>query len=152
MRPHALQPGAIQGKEGIKFCHLATSLRCRPEGAPQPKFVWRKNANRIASGGKYTVYDNGNLLINRLDRADSGTYTCEAQNEYGKAESSGDLFVKQGPTFQPPGEKPNPRLSVIKGDDVELRCRAEADQLLDMAYKWRLNGLTIRYSDKTLNW
>ena len=33
-------------------------------------------------------------------RADSGTYTCEAQNEYGKAESSGDLFVKQGPTFQ----------------------------------------------------
>ena len=33
-------------------------------------------------------------------RGDSGTYTCEAQNEYGKSESSGDLFVKQGPTFQ----------------------------------------------------
>ena len=27
MRPHALHPGAIQGKEGIKFCHLAT-LTC----------------------------------------------------------------------------------------------------------------------------
>merc|ERR1712024_217633 len=25
-RPHALHPGAIQGKEGIKFCHLATLL------------------------------------------------------------------------------------------------------------------------------
>ena len=25
--PHALQPGAIQGKEGIKFCHLATLVR-----------------------------------------------------------------------------------------------------------------------------
>ena len=24
VRPHALHPGAIQGKEGIKFCHLAT--------------------------------------------------------------------------------------------------------------------------------
>ena len=24
LRPHALHPGAIQGKEGIKFCHLAT--------------------------------------------------------------------------------------------------------------------------------
>ena len=47
---------------------------------------------------------------------------------------------------QPPGEKPNPRLTVIRGDDVELRCRAEADQLLDMAYSWKLNGLTIRYS------
>ena len=24
MRPHALDPGTIQGKEGIKFCYLAT--------------------------------------------------------------------------------------------------------------------------------
>ena len=24
LRPHALHPGAIQGKEGIKFCHFAT--------------------------------------------------------------------------------------------------------------------------------
>jgi hypothetical protein len=31
------------------------------------------------------------------------------------------------------------------GENVELRCRAEADQLLDMAYSWRLNGLYIRY-------
>ena len=29
MRPHALHPGAIQGKVGIKFCHLAT-LPARP--------------------------------------------------------------------------------------------------------------------------
>ena len=26
--PHALHPAAIQGKEGIKFCHLATLLPC----------------------------------------------------------------------------------------------------------------------------
>ena len=26
MRPHTLHPNAIQGKEGIKFCHLATLL------------------------------------------------------------------------------------------------------------------------------
>ena len=28
--PHALHPGAIQGKEGIKFCHLATLWRNHP--------------------------------------------------------------------------------------------------------------------------
>ena len=27
--PHALHPGAIQGKEGIKFCHLATLITDR---------------------------------------------------------------------------------------------------------------------------
>ena len=30
MRPHALHPGAIQGKEGIKFCHLATLAQALP--------------------------------------------------------------------------------------------------------------------------
>ena len=34
LRPHALHPGAIQGKEGIKFCHLAT-LR------PSPSLYWQ---------------------------------------------------------------------------------------------------------------
>ena len=35
--PHALHPGAIQGKEGIKFCHLATlAAGARPDaGAPR---------------------------------------------------------------------------------------------------------------------
>jgi hypothetical protein len=75
---------------------LLSSLRCDPEGAPQPKFTWRKNGNRIASGGKYIVYDNGNLFMNRINVDDTGTYTCEAANEYGKAESSGKLIVKQG--------------------------------------------------------
>ena len=34
MRPHTLHPGAIQGKEGIKFCHLATQVKnCEDEVA-----------------------------------------------------------------------------------------------------------------------
>ena len=32
LRPHALHPDAIQGKEGIKFCHLATLFDGRMEG------------------------------------------------------------------------------------------------------------------------
>ena len=33
--PHALHPGAIQGKEGIKFCHLATLISGSPvSGGP----------------------------------------------------------------------------------------------------------------------
>ena len=36
LRPQALHPGAIQGKEGIKFCHLATLRQGggRPRGDP----------------------------------------------------------------------------------------------------------------------
>ena len=31
LRPYALHPGAIQGKEGIKFCHLATKTATASE-------------------------------------------------------------------------------------------------------------------------
>ena len=42
--------------------------RCEPEGAPQPKFIWKKNGNRIASGGKYIIDRNGTrLFINRIN-------------------------------------------------------------------------------------
>ena len=106
-------------------------------------FNRRKDGNKLASGSKYIIFASGNLFIRRVDIADTGTYTCEASNEYGKAESSGKLIVKQGPTFNT-GVKPSPRVIATMGENVELRCRAEADQLLDMAYSWRLNGLYIR--------
>ena len=32
LRPHAIHPGTIQGKEGIKFCDLATLCRVRTMG------------------------------------------------------------------------------------------------------------------------
>ena len=34
--PHALHPGAIQGKEGIKFCHLATRSTGASAARPYP--------------------------------------------------------------------------------------------------------------------
>ena len=45
-RPHALHPGTIQGKEGIKFCHLATLGRLLPTSSlsqkvsPSSKVGW----------------------------------------------------------------------------------------------------------------
>ena len=56
------------------------TLRCRPEGAPTPKFNWRKDGNLIYSDGKYEIQKNGNLFISRLTVADSARYTCEAEN------------------------------------------------------------------------
>ena len=61
------------------------TLRCRPEGAPQPKFTWRKDGNVIGKGGKYIQTENGNLFISRINRDDGGSYTCEADNEMGKS-------------------------------------------------------------------
>ena len=70
------------------------TLQCKPEGAPQPEFNWRKDGNLISSGGKYIIFDNGNLFIRQVNLADEGVYKCEATNEYGKAEANGRLKVK----------------------------------------------------------
>ena len=46
------------------------TLRCEPEGAPQPKFKWKKDGNTIQSGGKYLIDRNGTrLFIKHVNRA-----------------------------------------------------------------------------------
>lgn len=91
------------------------TIRCNPEGAPQPDIVWydeqnliisdikysyknfynirRKDGNKIASGGKYIIYPSGNLHIRKVNNADAGNYTCRATNKYGKAESTGKMVI-----------------------------------------------------------
>ncbi|XP_040571897.1 contactin [Lepeophtheirus salmonis] len=127
------------------------TIKCKPEGAPTPEFVWRKNGAKIGSGGKYIIYKSGSLFIRRVNADDSAVFTCEASNEYGRAESTGRLIVKRGPSFQA-GIKPKPLVIVNKGSSVNLKCKAVADPLLDMAYSWSLNNLKIRFSEDEENY
>jgi len=122
------------------------TIECRPEAAPRPNITWYFNGNRIGSGGKMIIYPSGNLFIKSLDPADSGQYDCEASNKYGTDKSSGLLIVKKGPTFKGPGAtKPTPRVISNKGEEVVLRCAADADDILDRAYYWRLNGQLLQF-------
>ena len=50
MRPHALHPGAIQGKEGIKFCHLATLLSIKGVDFIEASSRASGGARRLTSG------------------------------------------------------------------------------------------------------
>lgn len=48
------------------------------------------------------VEDVHTLLISNLTREDSGKYTCEISNEFGKNTSEGKLLVKCPPIFETP--------------------------------------------------
>ena len=65
----------------------------------------------------------------------------------GKDESSGYLFVTEGPSFNrnEGGTTPKEYTIAIRNKDVPLQCKAVAAPLLDMAYIWTFNGLTIRF-------
>ena len=50
LRPHAHHPGAIQGKEGIKLCHLATLVN-EEEEAGGPREGGSRNCKHCRGGG-----------------------------------------------------------------------------------------------------
>ncbi|KAK5984897.1 hypothetical protein GCK32_008606 [Trichostrongylus colubriformis] len=64
-------------------------LTCVVTGTPHPKISWLKDGKRLSMADKDATYDNGvcTLTIASACMADSGSYTCEAENIHGKARS-----------------------------------------------------------------
>ncbi|ENN74113.1 hypothetical protein D910_11524 [Dendroctonus ponderosae] len=120
------------------------TIKCNPEAAPRPQFIWKKDGIEIGSGGHRRIFENGNLLISPVSRDDEGIYTCAASNELGLAESNGRLIVLRGPRIV---ESPGPNIIIINGRNIDLQCYATTDEMLDIAYMWTHNGMRIRDID-----
>lgn len=86
-KKHPLEPETYAAENGN------VTIRCNPEAAPKPKYVWKKNGNVLGSGGHRRILDNGNLIISPVSRDDEGLYTCTASNELGMDESHGRLII-----------------------------------------------------------
>ena len=70
------------------------TITCNPEGAPEPVTTWFKNGSPLSGDGNHViVLPNGNLVIRNVQTSDQGVYMCRAENEFGKAESSGHLSI-----------------------------------------------------------
>ncbi|XP_014224129.1 contactin [Trichogramma pretiosum] len=124
------------------------TMRCNPEAAPKPKFTWKKDGNVIGSGGRRRILDTGTLMISPVSRDDEGTYYCQASNQYGNDESRGRLIVLNGPRFI---ESLPQNIPTAVNWNQTLRCQAETDEMLDMAYLWLHNDMLIRDKDLEAN-
>lgn len=69
------------------------TIVCKPEAAPKPKFIWKKDGNVIGQGGRRSILETGNLIVSPVSRDDEGTYVCTATNQYGSDETRGRLIV-----------------------------------------------------------
>ncbi|XP_037068317.1 contactin-like isoform X2 [Pollicipes pollicipes] len=129
---------------------LNHTIACDPEAAPRPKIEWQLNGRPIgstsnpASAGRRRVLPNGYLQLDPVGIDDEGTYTCVASNRYGKDSSSGRLRVLAAPVLV---ERPDLEMVKVVDDVVTIRCRAEAEPNLDLAYVWTHNGLVINYNE-----
>lgn len=105
------------------------SLSCSVKGEPTPAITWLSPSNRIIlpASDKYQLTTDGTLLIQKVQRFDSGNYTCSARNSAGMDRKvvSLDVLVS-APVIN--GLR-NPfsvvKEAVMKDQQILLHCKAD---------------------------
>ncbi|PSN39774.1 Protein sidekick [Blattella germanica] len=99
------------------------TLPCEAVGVPNPNIVWFRNTERVEgiSGNRYSVIEDGSLVIKKLRMEDSGMFQCLAANEAGEDSIYTWLKVK---TAIPVMETPPQNVTVLDGKDATIMCRA----------------------------
>lgn len=64
------------------------TIQCYASGVPTPTVTWTKDDLRIPSGGRYTVEEDGSLMIADSKEGDSAKYRCTATSVAGKDSAS----------------------------------------------------------------
>ncbi|KAH9498301.1 hypothetical protein Btru_006486 [Bulinus truncatus] len=83
----------VTGYEGSR-----TQLACKVIGKPTPRITWLKNGEEVPEDDRHrTTFKEGEatLQISNLSTEDAASYTCEAVNDLGVAESSATLTVEE---------------------------------------------------------
>lgn len=114
-------------------------IECRPRAAPKPTISWSKDTELLSNSTRVFIWEDGSLEILNVTRADEGRYTCFAENDRGKANSTGSLLVTDATKITlAPGNA-----DVKEGEDTALQCAASHDPSLDITFIWALEGQVI---------
>ncbi|KAF3688613.1 Contactin-1a F3/F11/contactin Neural cell recognition molecule F11 Precursor [Channa argus] len=133
-------------------------IECRPKAAPKPTFSWSKGTELLYNSTRVFIWEDGSLEILNVTQADQGRYTCFAENDRGKANSTGSLTFSC--VFPPESTKITlaPSNADIKvGENAKMQCGASHDKSLDITFIWSLDGQVIdlhkdsRHYERTTN-
>ncbi|XP_067101932.1 contactin-5 [Osmerus mordax] len=117
------------------------SLECKPRASPKPRITWRRGDRRIQPSRRIMLLRNNTLRIVNSSRADEGNYVCRAENQFGSAEMTAMLWVKEAMRV----ELSPSRVEVTVGESVVLSCKATHDPSLDVAFQWLLNQKPLNF-------
>ncbi|XP_008307194.2 contactin-5 [Cynoglossus semilaevis] len=117
------------------------SLECKPRASPKPRITWKRGDRRLQPNKRITLLRNNTLRIVNSSRADEGNYVCRAENQFGSAEMTAILWVKEAMRL----ELSPIRVEVTVGESVVLSCKATHDTSLDVAFQWFFNQRPISF-------
>ena len=81
------------GDNVTALTNTSITIQCPTSGVPTPTVTWTKDGEQITSDGRYTVQDDGSLLIKEADEQDSDRYTCSASGVAGKDSASSTVNI-----------------------------------------------------------
>lgn len=73
--------------------NTSITIQCPTSGVPTPTVTWTKDGEQIPKGDRYTVQDDGSLLINEASEEDNARYTCSAGSVAGKDSASSTVKI-----------------------------------------------------------
>ncbi|KAF8787391.1 Peroxidasin like protein [Argiope bruennichi] len=119
---------------------------CRADGDPKPDIVWLHNSNEILpeQDERYSILEDGTLMITEAQDLDEGVYECMAKNPAGEIKSRAAkmhyLKVKENKGVLKFTEKPvDSRVPV--GSTIVLPCSAIGDP--EPTIHWTQNGIAL---------
>lgn len=135
----APQKQYVTRKNDVALRGKRVEMYCIYGGTPLPEIVWTKNGRPIPWSDRVTQGNYGkSLIIRHSTFEDAGSYTCEASNGVGNAQSySINLQVQATPYFTVEPEIQN----AAEDETVEFRCEASGKP--EPTIKWIHNGKPI---------
>uniref|UniRef100_S4RBA9 Ig-like domain-containing protein n=1 Tax=Petromyzon marinus TaxID=7757 RepID=S4RBA9_PETMA len=122
-------------------------FECQVAGAPEIRVTWYKGSQKL-SGAKYkTMFQHNTavLEVKNFEKADVGTYSCEAENSLGSAKTSASLAGKER-KHPPSFSRMLKNMQQVIGDCAKFDARVTGTPPFHVS--WFLGDSELSYSDK----
>ncbi|XP_059391994.1 contactin-1a-like [Carassius carassius] len=116
-------------------------IDCKPRAAPRPSISWSKGSELLHNSSRIFIRPDGSLVLLNITRTDEGEYTCSAENERGRANSSGSLSVTDATKISLAPSSAD----ISVGQSTRMQCAASHDPSLDLSFIWSLDTHLIDF-------